>query len=94
MSKKSYHVIARSNGDWSVKRTGAERARIYPTKTEAEKVAINTLRRTGGGELIIHGKDGRVIKRNSYAGVSVKSNGNVKNRAGVNARPIKEGAKS
>lgn len=67
MAKNSYHVIAKSDGKWSVKKTGAARAsRNFSTKSEAIRVAANTLKRSGGGELIVHGKDGTVRSRDSY----------------------------
>lgn len=66
MEKKSYHVIPKSNGEWSVKRTGAERATgNYASKktavTNAKKLVLKS-----GGELIIHEKDGRIKERDSY----------------------------
>jgi len=67
MAKKSYHVIAKSNGEWSVKRTGAERATgNFPTKKGAITTARDLVTKSGGGELIIHERDGRVSKRDSY----------------------------
>ncbi len=67
MAKKSYHVIAKSNGEWSVKRAGAERATgNFSTKKGAITTARALVTKSGGGELIIHEKDGRVSKRDSY----------------------------
>ena len=67
MAKKSYHVIAKSDGSWNVKRTGAERASgKFSTKKEAVTTAKKLVTKDGGGELIIHGKDGRVSRRDSY----------------------------
>ena len=66
MAKKSYHVIPKSNGEWSVKRTGAERATgNFPTKKGAVATARELVTKSGG-ELIIHEKDGRVSERNSF----------------------------
>jgi len=67
MAKNSYHVIAKSNGEWSVKRNGADRATgNFPTKKGAVTTARDLVTKSGGGELIIHGKDGRVSQRDSY----------------------------
>ena len=67
MEKNSYHVIAKSNGKWSVVKAGAERASgNFPTKSEAVKGAAGLLKKSGGGELIVHKTDGRVSSRNSY----------------------------
>lgn len=67
MSKKSYHVIAKSSGEWSVKRAGADRATgNYASKKTAVTTARELVSKSGGGELIIHEKDGRVSRRDSY----------------------------
>lgn len=67
MTKKSYHVIAKSDGHWSVKKTGAERASgNFSTKAAAVTSAKKLVTKDGGGELIVHGKDGRVNRRDSY----------------------------
>ena len=64
MAKGSYHVIARSDGNWSVKRTGAERiSGNYSSKKEAVTTAKRLATASGGGELIIHARDGRVSDR-------------------------------
>jgi Uncharacterized protein conserved in bacteria (DUF2188) len=66
MSKNSYHVIAKVNGGWKVKRADAERA----TKTFAtQKDAIEygrSLSRSHATDLVIHGRDGRLSSKESY----------------------------
>lgn len=66
MSKKSYHVIARIDGGWNVKRVGAERA----TKSfDTQKKAILYARKisiTQDAELVIHNRDGRLLKKEVY----------------------------
>lgn len=94
MAKTSYHVIAKSDGSWSVKRTGAERASgIFPTKREAVSTAKRMVTTSGGGELIIHEKDGRVSRRDSFGidPAPPKDNGNI--CAGNSSRSTKERAK-
>lgn len=66
MAKKSYHVIAKSNGEWSVKRTGAERASGNFATKRAAVTSARKLVTKEGGELIVHGKDGTVSRRDSY----------------------------
>lgn len=67
MEHKSYHIIAKSDGRWNVKKTGAERALgSFSTKREAITTAKRLVTKSGGGELIIHREDGRVSRRNSY----------------------------
>jgi small subunit ribosomal protein S6 len=74
MAKKTYHVIAKSNGEWSVKRNGAERATgNFSTKKGAITTARDLVTKSGGGELIIHEKDGRVSERNSFGSYPQRS---------------------
>lgn len=65
MSKKTIHVVPRSNG-WGVKSSGSTRAaKIYPTKAKAfsagRKSAIGK-----STELFVHNKNGKIGYRNSY----------------------------
>lgn len=65
MAKKAIHVVPHSNG-WAVKKDDAERASgCYGTKAEAEQAARDQARREGS-ELVIHGKDGRIQRRDSH----------------------------
>ena len=67
MSKKdSYHVVPRSEGGWSVKRSGATRASgNYSNKRDAvaaaRKFSLNI-----NGEVFFHGKNGRFQGRDSH----------------------------
>lgn len=80
MTKTSYHVYSRANGKWSVKRSGASRAsESYPTKSEAIRGARKLVVSSGGGDLIVHDRDGRVISRADIVPpVNSSSNGNQK----------------
>lgn len=92
MTKKSYHVIAKSDGRWSVKRAGAERVSgNYSSKRTAVVTAKKMV--SGGGELIIHEKDGRVSRRDSYVNDPFPSKDNGRSSIGGNPRSIKERAK-
>lgn len=94
MAKKSYHVIAKSNGEWSVKKTGAERAsKSFPTKSEAVKDAGKMLTQSGGGELIIHRTDGRVSRRDTFTGDLKPSKNSRKSSNGSNQHLTGERAK-
>ena len=65
MSNKGQHVVPRGNS-WGVLSSGAERvSRLYPTQQEAINKARERVMREGG-ELYIHGRDGRIRERNSY----------------------------
>lgn len=71
MTKKSLsnpptrHVVPHSDG-WANKKGGAERATsVHPTKKEAENAARIQSRKEGS-ELIIHGKDGQIQRKDSH----------------------------
>ena len=60
-------VYRRTDG-WAEKRNNAGRAGgVYKTQGEAVKAARRTLRREGGGELIIMGRDGRIRSKDTIA---------------------------
>lgn len=66
MSKKSQHVVPKTEGGWSVRKTGASKAtRTFDTQKEALNYARD-LARKQSGEVYIHGKDGTVRSRDSY----------------------------
>lgn len=58
----NYHVVKnKDTGDWSVKRAGASRVSgNYSTQREAESSAKRFAGNTGGGEVRIHGLDGKI----------------------------------
>jgi len=65
MPTKGLHVVP-SGSKWSVIRAGAKRAsKNYQTQQEAMEVARNRAKREGG-ELYVHGRDGRIRDRSSF----------------------------
>ena len=65
MAAKSQHVVPRG-GKWAVRKAGAGRVtRHFNTQKEAIEAARG-IARNGGGEVFIHGRDGRIRQRNSY----------------------------
>lgn len=60
-SQEVRHVMANPKGGWEVKKPGASRpsARL-PTRRDAEERAVKILRNVGGGELILHRRDGAI----------------------------------
>lgn len=58
----NYHVIKDNDtGDWNVKRAGSGRSSgIFDTQRDAERAAKRFAGNTGGGEVRIHGRDGRI----------------------------------
>ncbi|HEX4826344.1 MAG TPA: DUF2188 domain-containing protein [Candidatus Polarisedimenticolaceae bacterium] len=65
MSDKDRHVVPQ-DGDWVVKKPGAERASsIHDTQAAAIDHA-REIAQTTGGEVVIHGRDGRIRDKDSY----------------------------
>ncbi len=61
MASKGRHVVPNQNGGWAVKKPGSDRASaIARTQGEAEKKAKAFVSSEGGGEVRIHGRDGRI----------------------------------
>ena len=57
----NYHVSKNPKGGWNYKREGADRASgNVKTQTQAEREAKRLSSRTGGGEVRIHGLDGKI----------------------------------
>jgi uncharacterized protein YdaT len=66
MTTKGQHVVP-NGGKWAVRRAGAERASAVFT-TQKEAIARGkVLAQTQGAELYVHGKDGRIRERSSFA---------------------------
>ena len=61
MSRNNRHVVPTSDGRWAVRREGSDRASgIFDTQRQAEGRAREIEGRTGGGEVVTHGQDGRI----------------------------------
>mgnify|MGYP001603846586 CR=1 FL=1 len=57
----NYHVSKRVDGNWQAKKEGADKASgIFCTQREAEKAAKEFSSNSGGGEVRIHGLDGKI----------------------------------
>ena len=65
MTRKNQHVVPRGN-KWAVRKAGAEKVtRRFDTQQEAIKAARGIVRNRGG-EVLIHGRDGRIRERDSH----------------------------
>ncbi len=64
MSKKApvtRHVVRQDDGRWAVKAPNAKKASsVSQTQREAIAKARETVKNQGGGEVRIHGRDGRI----------------------------------
>lgn len=57
----NYSVVRNPNGGWNAKRDGASRASSHTnTQREAEADAKRFSAKSGGGEVRIHGLDGKI----------------------------------
>lgn len=62
------HVVPNPSGGWDVKAPGAKRASSHHgTQSQAEKRAKDIVGNNGGGEVRIHGKDGRIRDSDTVA---------------------------
>ena len=58
---KARHVVRRPDGSWANKVAGADRASsVHETQADAMQSARDAIRKSGGGELVIHGTDGKI----------------------------------
>lgn len=66
MSKKNQHVIPIGNG-WGIKGEGNKKFTTF-TDTKAKAVWIaREIAKNNKAELIIHGKDGKILTKDNYA---------------------------
>ena len=64
----NYHVTQKDNGTWNALRENAQRAGgNYDTQSEAEHAAKEFSVNSGGGEVRIHGEDGRIRDSDTVA---------------------------
>ncbi|HEY3079237.1 MAG TPA: DUF2188 domain-containing protein [Chloroflexota bacterium] len=53
------HVVP-TGSNWAVKPAGRPASSTHRTQARAEQIAKENARRSGGGEVVIHGRDGRI----------------------------------
>ena len=67
-SKNDRHVVPNPDGGWDVKAPGARRASSHhSTQSDAEQRAKEIVHNAGGGEVRIHGRDGRIRDSDTVA---------------------------
>ncbi|MCK6438838.1 MAG: DUF2188 domain-containing protein [Planctomycetes bacterium] len=67
MSKRNQHVVPDIRGGWSVRSAGASRAtRIFDRQADAVEYARDVAKKSRG-ELYVHGRDGRITRKDSYS---------------------------
>jgi hypothetical protein len=61
MPRNERHVVPNPGGGWDVTAPGADRASAH-TETQGQAIdrARQIVHNTGGGEVVIHGRDGQI----------------------------------
>jgi hypothetical protein len=66
MANKNIHITHRADGDWAVKGEGDDRASsLHDTQKDAID-AGRKLAQANRSELVIHGRDNRIIDKDSF----------------------------
>jgi hypothetical protein len=65
---KNNRIVYKTPEGWANKRLGAERAgSLHQTQKKAEDSARTMLQKSGGGELITKGRDGKIRSKDTIA---------------------------
>lgn len=66
-ARKSYHVTKNSSGGWKVKGAEAKRASsTHGTQKAAQKAATKLAKGRTKGQVVVHGRDGRIRTEHTY----------------------------
>ena len=64
----NYHVSKnKKTGEWDIQKAGGEKSSGSKTQVEAEKIAKQFASNSGGGEVRIHGLDGKIRDSDTVA---------------------------
>lgn len=58
-------VVRAPSGEWELKGRGMPRSSTYDTQAEAVDAARKLVQRSGGGDVIVHGRDGKIRSRDT-----------------------------
>jgi len=68
MTDKDRHVVKNPDGGWDVKKPHANRASAHEdTQADAESRAKEIVSNLGGGEVVIHDRQGRIRDKDTVA---------------------------
>ena len=68
MTSNNRHVVPNPDGGWDVKAPGADRASTHhETQSDAINRAREIVHNVGGGEVVTHGRDGRIRDSDTIA---------------------------
>ena len=64
----NYHVVKNKDGDWAVRKAGADRVSgVFSRQEQAERAAKQFASNAGGGEVRIHDRNGRIRDSDTVA---------------------------
>ena len=67
----NYHVVKNKGGEWVVKKAGADRVSgVFDMQRDAERAAKKFASNTGGGEVRIHDRNGKIRDSDTVAPAS------------------------
>ena len=62
------HVVKNPDGGWDVQKEDGKRASAHAdTQAAAAARAKEIVHNAGGGEVVIHGRDGKIVNKNTVA---------------------------
>lgn len=65
--RKVVHVVPNGNGNWAVKSEGVGRAAgVYANKVDAVGRAKDIAGNATKGQIVVHGRDGKIQYENTY----------------------------
>ncbi len=65
--RKSYHVTKSSGSGWKVKGAGSSRASsTHSTQKAAQKAGTRLAKSQAKGQVVIHGRDGKIRTEHTY----------------------------
>jgi hypothetical protein len=67
---KTFHIYP-SNGGWAVKKEG-KREETFSTQREAVTAAREIVKNQSAGQLVIHGRDGRIRDHETYGMTTIQ----------------------
>lgn len=66
--RNTTHVVPNKNGGWDVKRGGQKKPLSHHNKKDTAVDKARQISRKANSELYIHGKDGKIQRKDSHGG--------------------------
>lgn len=68
MTRKTTHVVPYPDGGWDVKKGGQKKSLSHHLKKSTAEEEARRLSKKDDSELFIHGKDGKIQRKDSHGG--------------------------